>query len=110
MSTIPTKLKDGTGKSPREIIIRPIITEKATAGLEEKKYTFKVRTDANKIEIKQAVEALFKGVEVESVNTIKIPGKKRVRGRAVGYTPDYKKAIVKVTEKSKPIEFFEGLA
>lgn len=91
-----------------EIIIAPVITEKSMSGIADKKYTFKVAKDAGKIEIAQAVETLFK-VEVVKVNTISVRGQMRRMGRYSGYTPSWKKAIVTLSEKSKPIEFFEGL-
>ena len=91
-----------------DIIIKPIITESAMAGMEIKKYTFKVDKNANKIEISKAVEELF-GVKVSKVNTMNVKGRaKRVREHK-GYTPDWKKAIVTLTEDSKGIEFFEGM-
>lgn len=95
-------------KTAQDIILAPIITEKSMAGLQQKKYTFKVAKDANKIEIAQAVEALFK-VKVSKVNTISVRGQMRRQGRYEGYTPSWKKAIVTVTEDSKTIDFFEGL-
>lgn len=72
------------------------------------KYTFQVAKDANKVEIAQAVEKLF-GVEVEKVNTINVRGKLRRQGRYEGYTASWKKAIVTLTEKSKKIDFFDGM-
>ena len=96
-------------KAPQDIIIAPIITEKSMDGLASKKYTFKVATGANKIEIKQAVEAVF-GVKVESVNTLRTLGKIKRQGRTSGRTPEIKKAYVTLTKDSKPIEFFEGMA
>ena len=95
-------------KTAQDIILAPIITEKSMAGIAERKYTFRVAKGSGKIEIAGAVEKLF-GVKVEKVNTIKMPGKKRRQGRYEGYTPDWKKAIVKVTENSKTIEFFDGM-
>ncbi|MCL2633750.1 MAG: 50S ribosomal protein L23 [Oscillospiraceae bacterium] len=94
---------------PQDIVISPVITEKSTDNLVESKYTFKVAKEANKIEIKKAVEALFNGVKVEKVNTMNVRGKLRRQGRNKGYTPSWKKAIVTVTKDSKPIEFFEGM-
>ena len=72
------------------------------------KYTFKVAKNANKIEIKKAVEALF-GVEVAKVNTLNVNGKAKRVGRFEGRTSDWKKAVVTLTEDSKTIEFFEGM-
>ena len=77
-------------------------------GVAEKKYTFKVANDANKIEIAQAVEELF-GVSVSKVNTVSVRGRLKRMGRNEGYRPDWKKAIVTLTESSKTIEFFEGM-
>ena len=92
----------------QDIVIRPIITEKSMAGNAEKKYTFEVCKDANKIEIAQAVEELF-GVSVSKVNTVSVRGRLKRMGRNEGYRPDWKKAIVTLTESSKTIEFFEGM-
>lgn len=92
----------------QEIVIRPIITEKSMIGAADKKYTFKVAKSANKIEIKQAVEELFK-CNVEKVTTVNVRGKKRRRGATEGYTPSWKKAYVKLTADSKNLEFFEGM-
>lgn len=92
----------------QDIIIRPIITEKSMSGLTEKKYTFEVAKDANKIEIAKAVEELF-NVKVQKVNTLHVRGHMRRQGRNEGYTPSWKKAYVTLTEGSKPIEFFEGM-
>ena len=90
------------------VIIAPIITEKSMAGIADKKYTFKVAKDANKILIAEAVENLFK-VEVAKVNTISVRGQERRMGRYSGYTSSWKKAIVTLKADSKPIEFFDGL-
>ena len=92
-----------------DIILKPVLTEKGYDGIADKKYTFIVKKDANKIQIKQAIEALF-GVEVASVNTVTCKGKLKRMGRHEGYTPDRKKAIVTLKESSKPIAFFEGMA
>ena len=92
----------------QDIIVRPIITEKSMDGLAERKYTFEVAKNANKIEVKKAVETLF-GVKVAKVNTISVKGKKKRMGRSEGYTSDWKKAIVTLTEDSKTIEFFDGM-
>ncbi len=92
-----------------DIIIKPVLTEKGYDGIATKKYTFIVKKDANKTQIKQAVEKVF-GVKVESVNTVNCKGKLKRMGRNEGYTPDYKKAIVQLKEDSKSIEFFEALA
>ncbi len=92
----------------REIIIKPIITEKSMSAMADKKYTFKVDKRAGKIEIASAVEELF-GVKVSKVNTISVRGRLRRQGRTQGYTPSWKKAVVTLTEDSKTIEFFEGI-
>lgn len=94
--------------NPRDIILAPVVTEKAVAALQQKKYTFKVATGANKIEIGKAVEAIF-GVKVAKVNTISMKGHKRRYGRFEGYTSDWKKAVVTLTPDSKTIEFFDGM-
>lgn len=93
----------------RDIIIRPILSEKSYAGIENKKYTFEVAKDANKTEIKLAIERIF-GVKVESVNTVSCKGKFKRMGRSEGYTSDYKKAIVQLKQDSKSIEFFDSLS
>ena len=95
-------------KAPQDIIIKPVITEKSMDELQNCKYTFKVAKNANKIEIKKAVEALF-GVEVAKVNTLNVNGKAKRVGRFEGRTSDWKKAVVTLTEDSKTIEFFEGM-
>ena len=95
-------------KTPYDVIIAPVITEKSMDDAALRKYTFKVAKDATKTEVKAAVEAAF-GVTVEKVNTANYDGKIKRQGRFVGRTPGYKKAIVFLTESSKPIEFFEGL-
>ena len=92
----------------RDIILAPVITEKSVSVLGEKKYTFRVADGANKIEIAKAVEEIF-GVKVAKVNTISMKGKKRRMGRHEGYTSDWKKAVVTLTEDSKTIEFFDGM-
>ncbi|SEG06852.1 large subunit ribosomal protein L23 [Caloramator fervidus] len=90
-----------------DIIIRPIITEKTMNQMALRQYTFLVHPDANKSMIKRAVEEIF-GVKVESVKTMNYQGKRKRVGLSFGKKPDYKKAIVKLTEDSKAIEFFEG--
>ena len=81
----------------QDIIVRPIITEKSMDGLAERKYTFEVAKNANKIEVKKAVETLF-GVKVAKVTTISVKGKKKRMGRSEGYTSDWKKAALKTRE------------
>ena len=95
-------------KAPQDIIIRPIMTEKSITSVADKKYTFKVAKDSNKIEIAQAVEALF-GVKVLKVNTMNCRGRAKRVGQNVGKKPDWKKAIITLTEDSKAIEFFESM-
>ena len=91
-----------------DIILKPVLTEKGYDGIATKKYTFIVKKDANKTQIKEAVEKLC-GVKVDSVNTVNCKGKLKRMGRNAGYTPDRKKAIVTLKEDSKSIEFFESL-
>ncbi len=108
-------------KAPQDIILRPIITEQSMDGLPQAKYTFEVAKDANKLEIKEAIEALF-SVEVVKVNTVNCRGKKKRVGRYVGTTASYKKAVVtinpepenakgtkKADKKKGTIEFFDGM-
>jgi large subunit ribosomal protein L23 len=95
-------------KTAQDIIIAPVITEKSMSGIADKKYTFKVAKDANKIEIAKAVEEIFK-VKVAKVNTMSVRGQARRMGRYEGYTADWKKAIVTLKADSKTIEFFDGL-
>jgi large subunit ribosomal protein L23 len=92
-----------------DIIIRPVLSEKSYDGIPSKTYTFEVAKNANKVEIKKAVEEIF-GVKVEKVNTMNVKGKLKRQGRFEGYRPDWKKAIVQLTADSKAIEFFESLA
>ena len=94
--------------APEDIIIRPVLTEKATDVIADKRYTFIVKKDANKTQIKLAVEKMF-SVKVKSVNTVTCRGKLKRMGRNEGYTPERKKAIVTLTEDSKAIEFFSAL-
>ena len=92
-----------------DVILKPVITEKSMADMADKKYTFLVHTEANKTMIKEAVEKMFEGTKVASVNTMNSVGKKKRRGRAVGTTAKTKKAIVQLTADSKDIEIFEEL-
>lgn len=96
-------------KSPYDIVLSPIVTEKSMDLLNDNKYTFRVAKNANKAEIKTAVEAIFDGVKVESVNTINMLGKTKRVGMKVGKRIDWKKAIVTLKEGSKTIEFFENI-
>ena len=93
----------------RDIIIRPLLTEKSYADIATKKYVFIVSKDTNKTEIKLAVEKLF-NVQVDSVNTLNCRGKLKRMGKNQGYTPSYKKAIVQLKADSKTIEFFDSLS
>lgn len=94
-------------ENPRDVLIRPLVTEKTTAMMQDNKYTFVVPLKANKVEIRQAVEQVFK-VKVLNVNTIRVMGKTKRMGRTQGKRPDYKKAIVKLAAGQR-IEFFEGV-
>ena len=92
-----------------DVILKPVITERSMAGMGEKKYTFLVHPEANKSQIKEAVEKMFEGTKVESVNTMNVDGKTKRRGMVYGKTAKTKKAIVKLTADSKDIEIFAGL-
>ena len=92
-----------------DVILKPVITEKSMSGMAEKKYTFLVHTEANKTQIKEAVEKMFAGAKVKSVNTMNLDGKTKRRGATSGKTSKMKKAIVQLTADSKDIEIFEGL-
>ncbi len=93
----------------QEVIRRPLITEKSTELRDDKNViAFEVARDANKIQVKRAVEAQFK-VKVAEVRIANVHGKVRRRGRFVGRRPDWKKAYVRLVEGEKPIEFFEGM-
>lgn len=96
--------------TPEDIILSPVLTEKGVDGIAEKRYTFIVARKANKTQIKIAVENMFDGVKVKSVNTVTCRGKLKRMGRNEGYTPTRKKAIVTLTSDSKAIEFFNSLA
>lgn len=95
-------------KAAQDIILAPVITENSMAGIADKKYTFKVAKDSTKVEIAQAVEALF-GVKVDKVNTISVRGRWRRQGMHGGYTAASKKAIVTLKKDSKEIEFFSSM-
>ena len=92
-----------------DVILKPVVTEKSMNAMGEKKYTFMVHVDANKSMIKEAVEKMFPGTKVASVNTQNLDGKNKRRGMIVGKTAKTKKAIVKLTADSKEIEIFQGL-
>ena len=92
-----------------DVILRPVITEQSMEAIADKKYVFQVAIDANKTEIKAAVEEIF-GVKVAKVNTIRMMGKmKRTGAYPAGRRAAYKKAVVTLTAESKTIEFFEGM-
>ena len=92
-----------------DVILKPVVTEKSMAGMSEKKYTFLVHPEANKSQIKEAVEKMFDGAKVANVNTMNLDGKEKRRGAVYGKTAKTKKAIVQLTEDSKDIEIFSGL-
>ena len=96
-------------RNPHDIIRRPVLTEKGYDGIADKKYVFEVDVNANKIEIRQALEAVFKDIKVKRVNTLRVLGRIKRQGKTPGRTPEVKKAYVTLTEDSKPIEFFEGM-
>ena len=93
----------------RDIIIRPLLSEKSYADIANKKYVFVVTKSTNKTEVKLAIEKLF-DVQVESVNTVNCRGKLKRMGRNEGFTPSFKKAIVQLKADSKTIEFFDSLS
>ena len=92
-----------------DVILKPVVTEKSMSGMGDKKYTFLVHPEANKTMIKEAVEKMFDGAKVKTVNTMNLDGKKKRRGMVYGRTAKSKKAIVTLTEDSKDIELFTGL-
>lgn len=92
-----------------DVILKPVITESSMSIIDGKKYTFLVHPEANKIQIKQAVEKMFEGTKVESVHTMNYDGKNKRRGMIYGKTAKKKKAIVKLTADSKDIEIFQGM-
>ena len=92
-----------------DIIIKPILSEKSYDGIDAKRYTFKVAMNATKVDVRRAVEEIF-GVEVAKVYTIVVKGKVKRRGATSGKRPDYKKAIVQLTERSKTITFFDSMS
>ena len=92
-----------------DVILKPVITEKSMAAMGEKKYTFLVRPEATKSQVKEAVEKMFEGTKVASVNTMNLDGKKKRRGMTIGKTAKTKKAIVQLTAESADIEIFAGL-
>ena len=92
-----------------DVILRPVVTEKSMADMAEKKYTFLVHPEANKVQIKEAVEKMFEGAKVKAVNTMNLDGKKKRRGMVIGKTAKRKKAIVTLAADSKEIEIFSAL-
>ena len=95
-------------RTPYDIILKPVISEKSMADVQNRKYTFKVAVDVNKTQVKMAIEEIF-GVDVDKVNIMNVNGKVKKMGKNIGKTASSKKAIVTLTEKSKQIEFFQGL-
>ncbi|MBE6915770.1 MAG: 50S ribosomal protein L23 [Ruminococcaceae bacterium] len=95
-------------KSPYDVIKRPVITEQSMENVNDKVYVFEVAKDANKVEIRKAVEEIF-GVKVAKVNTLNVLGKQKRMGVHTGYRANWKKAIVRLSEDSKTIELFEGM-
>lgn len=96
-------------KSPYDIILSPVVTERSMDLMESKKYVFKVDKRSNKSQIKEAIEKIFDGVKVKKVNTINVLGKTVRSGRTLGKKSDWKKAIVTLKEDSKTIEFFDSI-
>ena len=92
-----------------DVILRPVVTEKSMADMAEKKYTFLVHPEANKVQSKEAVEKMFEGAKVKAVNTMNLEGKTKRRGMVFGKTAKRKKAIVTLTADSKEIEIFSAL-
>ena len=92
-----------------DVILKPVVTEQSMTAMGEKKYTFYVHPDATKTQIKEAVQKMFEGTKVESVNTMNLKGKKKRRGMVYGRTAARKKAIVTLTAESEDIQIFEGL-
>ena len=92
-----------------DVILKPVVTEKSMNAMAEKKYTFFVHPEATKAQVKEAVEKMFEGTKVLSVNTMNCDGKVKRRGMTFGRTAKTKKAIVKLTAESKDIEIFQGL-
>ena len=96
-------------KNPHDIILRPVLTEKGYDGIADKRYVFEVSIDANKVEIKKALEKVFPSIKVARVNTLRTLGKIKRQGTHAGRTPEVKKEYVILAEDSKPIEFLEGM-
>ena len=96
-------------KSYADIIVRPLITEKSMDGVANKRYSFEVCKDATKADVAAAVEAMFKKTKVVKVNVINMKKKPKRVGVHFGYTGEWKKAVVTLSEDSAPIEFFESM-
>ena len=96
-------------KSIADIIVRPLITEKSMDGVADKRYSFEVKPDATKAEIAEAVEKMFKKTKVVKVNVINMKKKPKRYGVHFGYTSEWKKAVVTLSEDSAPIAFFESM-
>ena len=92
-----------------DVILKPVVSESSMNAMAQKKYTFLVAPEANKTQVKEAVEKLFPGTKIESVNTMNKPGKDKRRGMIIGKTAKTKKAVVTLTKDSKDIEVFQGL-
>ena len=95
-------------KTSYDVIIKPVISERSMDDAQERKYTFQVATDANKTQVRHALEEIF-DIEISKVNIMNVKGKKKRQGRTEGMTAARKKAIVTLKETSKEIEFFQGL-
>jgi large subunit ribosomal protein L23 len=92
-----------------DVILEPVVTEQSMSGMSDKKYTFYVHPEATKTQIKEAVEKMFDGAKVKSVNTMNLVGRMKRRGQTQGLTAKRKKAVVALTDGSKEIEIFNGL-
>ena len=92
-----------------DVIMKPVITERTMEEMAIKRYTFYVHPEANKVQIREAVEKMFEGAKVDFVNTMNLKGKVKRRGRVLGRTPSKKKAIVQLKEESSEIELFQGM-
>ena len=97
-------------KNAHDIILRPVLTEKGYDGIADKRYVFEVAIDANKVEIKKALEKVFPSIKVARVNTLRTLGKMKRQGLHQGRRPSTKKAYVKLKKDSKGIEFFDSIA
>ena len=92
-----------------DVILKPVVSETSMNAMSARKYTFLVAPEATKSQVKEAVEKMFPGTKVASVNTMNRPGKDKRRGMVIGQTAKTKKAIVTLTADSKAIEIFQGL-